>query len=50
MILLADNDIVLKLAGCRLLDDFLSVLNLADGEIFITQDARYSLVGQAQKI
>lgn len=49
MILLADNDIVLKLAGCHLLDDFISALTLADGEIFITQDARFSLVRQAEK-
>jgi hypothetical protein len=47
MILFADNDILLKLASCNLLTNFLHALELSDRDITLTQEAKYSLHKQA---
>lgn len=43
MIVLADNDILIKLAGCNLLKEFLDSLNANLNSIFITNEAKYSI-------
>lgn len=49
MIVFADNDILLKLAGCNLLYDFLELVAAKPGDIFLNPEARYSLPKQAKK-
>lgn len=50
MIVLADNDILIKLAGCNLLDDFLHLLQTNTDNIFITTSAKFSIPSQIKKI
>ena len=49
MIVFADNDILLKLAGCNLLNDYLDLIAAKPGDIFLNPEARYSLPKQAKK-
>lgn len=44
MIVLADNDIILKLAQCDLLDDLPDILGQQWGDIFISPTAKYQLL------
>ena len=44
MIVLADNDIILKLAQCDLLDVLPDILDCHEPEIFITDTAKYQLL------
>lgn len=44
MIVLADNDIILKLAQCDLLDDLPASLGQEWADIFITPEAKYQLL------
>lgn len=50
MIVLADNDILIKLAGCNLLNEFLCLLQTNTDNIFITTTAKYSISSQIKKI
>ncbi len=50
MIILADNDILIKFAGCNLLDEFLHLLKTNTDNIFITESAKYSIRSQTKKI
>ena len=50
MIVLADNDILIKLAGCNLLDEFLDLLQTNTDNIFITTSAKFSISSQIKKI
>lgn len=49
MIVLADNDILIKLAGCNLLQEFLDLLKTSTNNIFITNEAKYSIPKKAKK-
>lgn len=49
MILLSDNDIVLKLAGCGLLEEFFEILAVKSQDILIATNAGYALPKQAKK-
>ena len=49
MILLADNDIVLKLAGCHLLNIFQEIICPNNELIFLTPSAQFSLPSQIAK-
>jgi hypothetical protein len=44
LIVLADNDIILKLAQCDLLDALPDILDCQEAEIFITPVAKYQLL------
>lgn len=44
MIVLADNDIILKLAQCDLLDALPDILDCQEAEFFITRAAKYQLL------
>ena len=44
MILLADNDIILKLAQCDLLTDLPKLLGEPAEQVFITRTARYQVL------
>lgn len=44
MILLADNDIILKLAQCDLLEDLPELLDESASDVFVTPTARYQLL------
>lgn len=44
MIVLADNDIILKLAQCDLLDVLPDILDCQETEVFITPTAKYQLL------
>lgn len=50
MIVLADNDILIKFAGCNLLDEFLHLLETDADNIFITTRAKFSIPSQIKKI
>lgn len=50
MIVLADNDILIKFAGCNLLDEFLCLLQTNTDNIFITTHAKFSIPSQIKKI
>lgn len=50
MILFADNDILIKLFGCHLLDDFVSCLDTNACDVYITPAARYSIPKHAKKM
>lgn len=50
MIVLADNDILLKLAGCDLLQDFLDMLRVDENDIRLAPETRYSICAQANKL
>lgn len=41
MIFLTDNDIILKLAQCDLLDDALIALNAKHGDVYVSANAKY---------
>lgn len=49
MIVLADNDIILKLAQCDLLDDLPELLGQAWHEIYVTPTAKYQLLPKNQE-
>lgn len=49
MLLLSDNDIILKLFALDLFDDFLSSVSISREDVYITTTARYSLKEQAKK-
>lgn len=49
MIVLSDNDIILKLAGCGLLTQFFEILEAQFQDIFIATNAGYALPKQARK-
>lgn len=49
MIVLADNDILIKLAGCNLLREFFDLLKADTDDIFITNRARHSIPKKAKK-
>lgn len=49
MILLSDNDIVLKLAGCGLLNQFFEILEAESQDILIATNAGYALPKQAKR-
>jgi hypothetical protein len=44
LILLADNDIILKLAQCDLVGGFSELLGEPAGQVYITPTARYQLL------
>lgn len=48
MVVFADNDILIKLAGCSLLDRFLEALN--EPNIRVASTTRFSIVKQAEKM
>ena len=50
MILLSDNDILIKLVGCDLLHDFLHSLNASMQDIVITPQAKFSIRKYAKKM
>ena len=43
MIVLSDNDIILKLAGCNLLHQFFEILEAESKDILIATNASYAL-------
>ena len=43
MIVLADNDILLKLARCDLFDEFLKVFDISQTDVYIVPTVRFSL-------
>lgn len=49
MIVLSDNDIILKLAGCNLLHQFFEILEAESKDILIATNASYALPKQAKK-
>ena len=49
MIVFADNDILIKLAGCDLLIPFCEAVGAQNTEIFITQSARFAIPKQSRK-
>lgn len=49
MIVLSDNDIILKLAGCSLLNQFFEILEASSEDILIATNAGYALPKQARK-
>lgn len=49
MIILSDNDIILKLAGCNLLSQFFEILKADSKDILIATNASYALPKQAKK-
>ena len=49
MIVLSDNDIVLKLAGCNLLEQFFEILEIDLENIMITTMAYHAIPKQAKK-
>lgn len=49
MIVLADNDILIKLASCNLLREFFAFLKADTDDVFITDSARYSIPKRAKK-
>lgn len=49
MLLFTDNDILLKLANCYLLDCFIEELSLEHQQIFLAQGAKFSLNNQIKK-
>lgn len=49
MIVLSDNDIVLKLAGCNLLEKFFEILEVDLDNVLITNMAYYAIPKQAKK-
>lgn len=49
MLLFTDNDILLKLANCNLLDCFIDELSLSHHEVFLTPKAKFSLQSQLNK-
>lgn len=49
MIVFADNDILIKLAGCELLIPFCEAVGVQDTEIFVTQSARFAIPKQSRK-
>lgn len=49
MLLFTDNDILLKLASCNLLDCFIDELSLSHHEVFLAPNAKFSLQSQLNK-
>jgi hypothetical protein len=49
VIVLADNDILLKLARCDLFDEFLSVLDVTTAEVRILKTARFSITSNTHR-
>lgn len=49
MIVLADNDLILKLAQCDLLDQLQEILGVPVAGIFVTSTAKYQLLGKTRE-
>lgn len=49
MILFADNDILIKLAGCDLLLPFCEAIQTQDSDFFVTPTAKFAIPRQAKK-
>lgn len=50
MVVLADNDILLKLGACRLLDDFPSLLGATLTEVYVLPTARFKIRGSKKEL
>lgn len=49
MIVFADNDILIKLAGCELLIPFCEAVGTQSTDIFVTESAKYAIPKQSRK-